>query len=1472
MRWVDPLELNSFPASIMQRQGVTDSVSLQSTLSSSFINEFNAIEQALNSEIDFISPRSSPYLQGSASRSDISNEEENNNQSIASDSADEQYESDSVEVVRPPNTRTLPIEDPIETYDLIIDEMKSNGVQWVPADQMSKSLSEVRLAAPDGHQPKNVVPRTKTYNLLIFPTIMQKFIPNVHRFSRYVNSLYAARIALKHFIKAFEPDPSGVWALTPAKSSSQLVTNGIINVNNRHQQPISGSGRDTTLIGITKEPRQPTNVQSFYIEYKFFFVDSEGPSSNIGFRIPKPRTTNAQKPTSDATDQSASENARKLRELQNQLNQLRSLLITFPSSCRSSPLYHPQNVLEENHVSEVMMISNGDSIENTLQYVEGWHHGTLGDKLEFYHTYILNILKGNWNNEPGSCGLERFSYKTREKATRKQQEDYIQQLQHYYDNLLAKHAAAEMTIDHFRFRNQVDPNDASPTKTPNSNSKAPFLSTSLRGSKLISASLDTCSPSPLVSKSNHRQPHTTGSLMTLREDDSPNEEPVKGRTSLVTPKVHLVPLSSMSQNPLEVESDQQYNTPALCKPAVGINGEDIGHHNANSSLNASRGDLGRVNHRHQCSELNVDMATQEAARNLESQLASSLAAIHDRLNAIQARLSDDNRNETLTAIKSELEDLSRRYQAGLYLWSEAGVFDGKTVVGSRLNHLTQRLERVTSGEQEHATTTTPARPSSLSLVDSHRSNSTESNQTTSSVHTISLGRQGSMSSPVSVLHNAAAGDNTSNGERGSSSTPISSESSLESAESFFVRLLTRYNKLKVVPGHSKDVESLMQRMLQLSDRYSNQSTVIFPPKSLRRMFESDYSINTGVNEPLVADHRVFTQPLSTKLVNDVSTKPHQMISPDSGVAQTPLGSSGSSGTSCYGVAVPSQTTPLIGNFRETSDLSRPKSADDPTVIHGTPAMDTERKQSDSGLWATDSYSAAPTPLYKDANIPSASSTEHSDEIDIDPSASRPSKILSDEVMSLEADIKRLREGIARLTSSASVSSGPLYRGSVAKSDSSSSTCEEQPRRKSSRRQTLGSNRKSNTLSSATKRSSLTRRPPRLPISSSSSSDNYERGAAFSPCATRPRYPHSSRSRNHRSLNPGPPPLEVIGSSINPKPRHPPDQTRVYRRNSSTSRGQVELSSVGHRRSHSTTGRIRSCYHPCGSCGGSGYNINTIGREPDEEFAYEPPLHNRTISCLMPVPVIHLKDDRFTMPTRVIYEYSRQGPVIRLPVHDYGGWTERVYGMKELYGSSVSPQTGRAYNTIGHQPSTNLKRSWLSPNQPTWDSTGRQSSMIPATSSPVIPQRSSRKTRQYVPSVGSNSLFYHHSQLGDTFSSGSDDRGTPQRDVAVLPTSRSFCNNTSRSRRRSSSRHMSIEQEDFPSPTNAGINAFSTAQSVTQMAHRLNNKLSRHQDYREYTPHQQQSFQQLSSSSVRHSSRSRHQGNGTYLTTMLDDDF
>ncbi|KAM7540563.1 hypothetical protein Aperf_G00000046904 [Anoplocephala perfoliata] len=1224
----------------MLRQGVTDSVSLQDSFDNDFVNEFNAFENTLNAELNYVPLQPSSFLQ--ASKSDIPNDGMIVDQQIPTDSANEQSESDSIESVRPPNAHSLPIEDPIETYDSIVDEMKSKGVQWVPPEQMGKSLSEVRLATPEGQ------------------------LPHIG-----TNSL-----SMAFTVKDQDVAPSGTQATVSPLLSQRTIA-------------------------------APTKTSP----------ESATPSTN-GHR-PSSGMSSFQRFTSNCSDQSTSESVLKLKELQNQLNQ--------------------------------------------------------------------------------------------EKATRKQQEDYIQQLQHYYDNLLAKHAAAEMTIDHFRFRAQVDPKDSSPTKNPPL-AKTP-VSNSLRGRKLISASLDTCSPDPLLSKTNHSQPHIAGSLTALRED-SPIST-VKRRTSLRPPQVHLVSLSSAPHDPSESDRPLESSSKSCA-------GEDGVFHSSGSSSNGSKGGLSTGNSRQQP---NADVATQDAARSLEGQLNDSLAAIHDRLNAIEACLLNDRRNDSLDAIRCELEDLRRKYQAGLYLWSDAGGFDSKTVVGSQLNHLTQRLERVASREKKD--TPTPARPSSLSFMDSHRTGSTESNHT-SSAHTTSgsqtSGHHESSSSPTPALLNITVGAAPG---RGDSSTPPSVDNSLESTEAFFARLLARYNKLKIIPGRGKDVESLMQRMLQLSERYSAQSTVIFPPKSLRRMFESDYNINNGANEPLIADHQACAQPLSSKMINDVSAKSRQMVSPDSGVPHTPLGSSGSSGNSCYGNTLPSRINPTI------SSSTRPKSAAADSL-----AVDQHRKQSDSGFWAADSYSAAPAPPFKDTTLPSASSFANTDETEIDLNTSHPSKMLPDEVMSLEADIQRLRRGIARLTSSTSVSSGPQYRDSRMKSDSSTSTCAEQPR-KSSRRQALGG-RKSNNLDpiSSSKRSSATRRQPRLPNSTSSSDDEAPYG--------RSRYPQSSRSRNRQFIDSGPP-LEVIGSSITPQPRSflpCAGQTRIYRRNSSASRGQEDLSvgsDVVHRRSHSTIGRTRSYYHPCGSCGGSGFNINSVGREREEECVFEAPLHSHTVS------------DTYTMPSRVIYEFG-QTPTVRLPVHnEYSGWTERIYGMKEIYGSSVSPQMGRAYNTIGHQPPIKT-RSWLNSNQ-VWDSIGPQPILVPTTSSSATPQRVSRRTRQYVPSVGSDSIFH-----GDRFSSDSEDR-SPRRNVTVLPTSRSFCNHRrSRHRRQSSRRTMLTETEGPSSSANGNIDAFSAARSVTQMAHNLNSKLSHHQEFREYLPQQQQ----FASSYVRQSSRLRNRSDGSQL--------
>lgn len=98
-----------------------------------------------------------------------------------------------------------------------------------------------------------------------------------------------------------------------------------------------------------------------------------------------------------------------------------------------------------------------------------------------------------------------------EQATRKQQEDYIQQLQKYYDNLLAKHAAAEQTIDHLRFRSRVGPSEddnavgggteSSAGSRYSSRSQLSVLHTPsslglMRRSKMLSASADVFNRSP----------------------------------------------------------------------------------------------------------------------------------------------------------------------------------------------------------------------------------------------------------------------------------------------------------------------------------------------------------------------------------------------------------------------------------------------------------------------------------------------------------------------------------------------------------------------------------------------------------------------------------------------------------------------------------------------------------------------------------------------------------------------------------------------------------------------------------------------------------------------------------------------------------------------------------------------------------------------------------------------------------------
>ncbi|VDN18018.1 unnamed protein product [Dibothriocephalus latus] len=76
-----------------------------------------------------------------------------------------------------------------------------------------------------------------------------------------------------------------------------------------------------------------------------------------------------------------------------------------------------------------------------------------------------------------------------EQAIRRQQNDYIRQLQNYYDNLLAKHALAEVTIDQLRFVSKVGNASENDTLSRRSGSQSAL-------SDAIPASNDALRPRP----------------------------------------------------------------------------------------------------------------------------------------------------------------------------------------------------------------------------------------------------------------------------------------------------------------------------------------------------------------------------------------------------------------------------------------------------------------------------------------------------------------------------------------------------------------------------------------------------------------------------------------------------------------------------------------------------------------------------------------------------------------------------------------------------------------------------------------------------------------------------------------------------------------------------------------------------------------------------------------------------------------
>uniref|UniRef100_A0A5K3ENT0 DNA helicase n=2 Tax=Mesocestoides corti TaxID=53468 RepID=A0A5K3ENT0_MESCO len=853
---------------------------------------------------------------------------------------------------------------------------------------------------------------------------------------------------------------------------------------------------------------------------------------------------------------------------------------------------------------------------------------------------------------------ELQSQLNQEKATRKQQDDYIHQLQRYYDNLLAKHAAAEMTIDQLRFRSKIGCGVDSGGASPMSRSGP----STLRNQKLISTSLDTRPHDGLL---RNIEPQSCASLANLHDkpfvqlrnsNNSSMTSLQPMRKSAIQPQVHLLPLSAPLGQLMQCPSNESLvsSQPTLPK----LDSAPSEHEFFEESEPA----------------VGCNTPTQPAAMSLEGRFNTSLTEIFDRLNAIDAHISSSHRDDVLAAIQRDLSDLKRRYLAEQRLHSSDEPFDVETAIASRISLLSDRLQQMVSGHG------TPTRPSSLKVTRDRCTLTTS----------VSSGYSGSENTrheaPSSVVN-----PTNLNSIVGASSKDI--------AETHFARLLARYNKLKMIPGHGKDIESLIQRMLQLANRYSNQSSVIFPPKSLRRMFELDYSAHcssTGPRDHDFSSSRPFlqnsSQSTASETVNEVSCKAVHVVTPDSGVPQTPSGSSGGSSAS---------------HSSQRGGLKRQDAA--------LPA-ESRRQQSDSGFWATDSSLLPPCKSFSHSNTTELE--EGDEEAEVATATNNTTNgmngnglmKLSSEAQALEADIQRLRQGIARLASTASVSaksSTLQYRPNEAGSTLSGSVSERKPRRKTTQFSHLDATPNQVHLDHSlkrTSRSSSTVRQTRLPTASSSSSSE---DVSYQECI-RPN--RRSKSRYYEPPNSSVPQLAVVGCGLNPQHRPATaGPTRTYNpkflRKQRLQPRQVDDTSSSttlsgfHRRSRSSTGP-RIYYQACESCGGSGYSLNTIGKSEAEDIDPFAPLHSHSIS---------------------------RTPTIRLPVYPTSnGWAERVYGMRDLCDSVHSPQAWHAYNTIGHQPYKYYRPTGRAQLQRGL----RQSPLLPAASSPLIPQKIKHSTRQY----------------------------------------------------------------------------------------------------------------------------------------------
>ncbi|KAA3679005.1 uncharacterized protein DEA37_0005538, partial [Paragonimus westermani] len=480
-------------------------------------------------------------------------------------------------------------------------------------------------------------------------------------------------------------------------------------------------------------------------------------------------------------------------------------------------------------------------------------------------------------------------------SMRKQQDDYIRQLQMFYDNLLAKHALAEVTIDQLRMGSKIRTasEDRSLGTHQGAHSKFAFdhsLHRSQPLSRLSQARLGSFGQLPIASRTPQ---YSSTPFLRFSDQCKPEDDQVdcgfgyrrsssSGRGNAlnrvdpisVTEHFHTAAETGAFH---ETQDNSPHNSTSAChterlltrcvppvlhNSIVRLKTDDVAAHLPTTRPGDSSSECELVNqlstdkpsryprdepvyHKQSIHGLSEHRTTSLAAgdsefvypaldpESVQMDLLFRFAGLRTKLSQLKPNLCTPS---VFDSYRSDYAQLKKCFVLAKWHWtpkSSNGVvkFDPDHTLERELFQLGQQLDELeTCGHPEQTPTPATKRPSNNDQLNTYLENRPSSSSTTHKSDT---------DTPLSPsVHTSSGRDKNCS----SVSSSIYAKENLCALEDLYVQLMNRYNtvkQLKMTADHVHQLHGLMQRLYDLAVNVSGHSDVIPTVEELENLFVLD---------------------------------------------------------------------------------------------------------------------------------------------------------------------------------------------------------------------------------------------------------------------------------------------------------------------------------------------------------------------------------------------------------------------------------------------------------------------------------------------------------------------------------------------------------------------------------------------------------------------------------------------------------